>query len=69
LRGANNVVDSNPARVKAREEVQDLFLKTLNIEAHVRSDVMRSNSILNTLNIKVHVRSDVMRSNRISGLF
>jgi hypothetical protein len=25
LRGANNVVDSNPARVKAREEVQDLF--------------------------------------------
>jgi hypothetical protein len=25
LRGANNVVDLNPARVKAQEEVQDLF--------------------------------------------
>jgi hypothetical protein len=25
LRGANNVVDSNPARVKTREEVQNVF--------------------------------------------
>jgi hypothetical protein len=40
--------DSNPARVKAREEVHTpgiFTINTLNIEAHLRSDVMRSYGI------------------------
>jgi hypothetical protein len=36
------VRNSNPARVKAREEVQNLFYIYLNIEAHVRNDVKQS---------------------------
>jgi hypothetical protein len=42
LRGANTVVDSNPARVKAREEVQNFILRTSKMGAHVKNDVKQS---------------------------
>jgi hypothetical protein len=40
LRCANNVVDSNPAHVEAREEVQNVFFTYL--ENAVRNDVKQS---------------------------
>jgi hypothetical protein len=42
LRGANNGADSNPARVKARGEVQNFILHTYNMQVDVRNDVKQS---------------------------